>query len=229
MAERAVRRLTGGTPRADCRKGWDMNGKSDRQTAGGVFAPLCAFFRNVRGVAAIEFALIVPLLLTLYFVTMEVGQAIQTNKKVGRAASMIADLITQQPEMTPDQIDAIIKIGSAILQPYTRSQPDITVTAIQVTDESTPKVLVAWSRQFKDGRYGPGAPPGSKASVPAKLKKRGTFLVHVETDLEYEPVITWTASQKQALGLFGAFDGISMGEGYYLRPRMSTDIPCDAC
>ena len=46
-----------------------------------------------RGVAAVEFAFIAPLLLCMYFVTMEVGQAIETNKKVGRVGSMVADLI----------------------------------------------------------------------------------------------------------------------------------------
>ena len=53
-----------------------------------------------RGVAAIEFALVVPLLLCMYFVTMEVSQAIETNKKVSRVGSMVADLVTQQQTTT---------------------------------------------------------------------------------------------------------------------------------
>jgi len=207
----------------------DMNVEHDEEASAGLLTRLGALLRDRRGIAAIEFALIVPLLLTLYFVTMEVGQAIQTNKKVGRAASMIADLITQQPQMTAGEIDAIMQIGTAILQPYNRSRPDITVTAIEVTDENTPKVLVKWSRKLENGNFGRAAQPGTTATVPAKLKKRGSFLIHVEAELEYRPVITWTASQKQTLGLFGAFDGISMREGYYLRPRMSTDIPCGDC
>ena len=53
-----------------------------------------------RGVAAIEFALVAPLLLCMYFVTMEVSQAIETNKKVSRIGSMVADLVTQQQQTT---------------------------------------------------------------------------------------------------------------------------------
>ena len=49
-----------------------------------------------RGVAAVEFALIAPLLLSMYFVTMEVSQGIEANKKVGRVGSIVADLVTQQ-------------------------------------------------------------------------------------------------------------------------------------
>ena len=59
------------------------------------FARLARTFAgNRRGVAAIEFALIAPLLLVMYFVTMEIAPAIDSNKKVGRAASMIADVVT---------------------------------------------------------------------------------------------------------------------------------------
>ncbi|WP_342214186.1 TadE/TadG family type IV pilus assembly protein [Aminobacter anthyllidis] len=55
-----------------------------------------ALIGDKRGVAAIEFAIIAPLLLSLYFVTMEVSQGIETNKKVSRVGSMVADLVTQQ-------------------------------------------------------------------------------------------------------------------------------------
>jgi Flp pilus assembly protein TadG len=65
--------------------------------------------------------------------------------------------------------------------------------------------------------------------VPNTLKIRNTFLIRVESDLAYKPVITWTADQKQVLGLAAAFDGINMSEEYYLRPRISTTITCGDC
>ena len=64
-----------------------------------------------RGVAAIEFALVTPLLLCMYFVTMEVSQAIETNKKVSRVGSMVADLVTQQQQITKSELNAIMEIG----------------------------------------------------------------------------------------------------------------------
>ena len=68
-----------------------------------------------RGVAAIEFALVAPLLLCMYFVTMEVSQAIETNKKVSRIGSMVADLVTQQQTTTKSEVDAIMQIGQSLL------------------------------------------------------------------------------------------------------------------
>lgn len=182
-----------------------------------------------RGVAAVEFAFVVPLLLALYFVTMEVSQAIETHKKVSRVGSMVADLITQQQTTTLSEIDAVMKIGEATLQPYNRSVGTIVVTAIEITDEQTPNVRVAWSRKLIEGTSGSAAAKGSSTTVPENLNARGSFLIRVESGLAYKPVITWAAEAKPVLGLAAAFDGIPMGSTYYLRPRMSQTIPCGDC
>ena len=186
-------------------------------------------FRDKGGVAALEFALIVPLLLMLYFVTMEVAQAIEVNKKVGRVGSMVADLVTQMQEMNKSELEGIMRIGEATLQPYNRTQPEIIVTAIEVTDEASPKTRVVWSRKLLNGTFSAGAAKLSATTVPPKLNIKGTFLVRVESKLNYSPMITWSADQKEALGLAAAFSSISMHENYYLRPRLSTTIPCADC
>ncbi len=190
---------------------------------------LTGFVSNRRGVAALEFALVVPLLMAMYFVTMEVSQAIEANKKVSRIADMVADLVTQQQEIHKSELEAIMRIGESTIQPYNRSQPSITVTAIKVTDEATPKVEVVWSRKLVNGTFSEAELPGSVTSVPTALKIKGSFLVRAVSTLSYEPVITWAASSKPTLGLASAFDGISMQETYYLRPRMSLAIPCADC
>lgn len=182
-----------------------------------------------RAVAAVEFAFIAPVLLCLYFVTMEVAQGIETNKKVGRVGSMIADLVTQQSTVNKSQLEAILKIGSAILEPYSRSQPDIVITAIKITDETSPKVQIAWSRELKDGAFSRPFISGSNTTVPTKLEIPGSFLIRVDSKLDYRPVITWSATRKAGIGLASAFDRIPMSETYYLRPRMSTDITCGDC
>ena len=57
----------------------------------------------------------------------------------------------------------------------------------------------------------------------------GSFLVRVESFLDYRPVITWAAADKKPLGLTAAFDNISMKQTYYLRPRMSSQVTCSDC
>jgi Flp pilus assembly protein TadG len=187
------------------------------------------FVRDRTGVAALEFALVVPLLLALYFVTMEVAQAIETNKKVGRVGSMIGDLVAQQQEMNKSELEGIMSIGEATLQPYNRSDADITITAIEVTNDATPKVQVVWSRKLVGGTFSAGEPKETAVVIPPALRVKGSFLIRAESKLAYEPIILWAASAKTTLGLAAAFDGIPMAETYYLRPRMSTTIPCTDC
>jgi len=182
-----------------------------------------------RGVAAIEFALVAPLLMCMYFVTMEVSQAIETNKKVSRIGSMVADLVTQQPATTASELDAIMKIGQSLLTPYYRSKPTITITAIEITNEATPKVQVFWSRKLDNGAASAGLAKGTIITVPATLNVAGSFLVRVDSELEYKPVVAWAESSKPTLGLTAAFSKLSMKERYYLRPRMSPQIDCPDC
>ena len=84
------------------------------------------------GVAAVEFVFIAPLLITLWLGTMEISQGIEVNKKVGRSASMIGDIVTQSDVITLEDLKDVIKIGAAVLQPYQRDAPVITVTAIHI-------------------------------------------------------------------------------------------------
>lgn len=191
---------------------------------------VCDLARDRKGVAAVEFAFIAPVLLALYFLTMEVSQAIETNKKVSRVGSMVADLVTQQSgTIARGELEAIMDIGGAIVQPYNRSNPKITITGIYITDENAPKAQVQWSRKLENGAFGAGPAKNTIATIPESLRIRDTFLVKVDSALDYRPVITWTADKKAAMGLTAAFDRINMNETYYLRPRMSARIDCTGC
>jgi Flp pilus assembly protein TadG len=195
----------------------------------GICTKAIRFCCDRRGVAAVEFAFIVPVLLIMYFMTMEASQAIETSKKVSRIGSVVADLVTQQQTITAADLDAIMQIGNSTLQPYNRSTPEIIITAIQVTDEATPKVVVVWSRKMVGGAFSAGAAKNSITTVAPTLEIKGTFLIRVESKLAYQPIITWSADSEKRLGLSSAFDSISMGETYYLRPRRSPTIPCSTC
>ncbi|MBZ9659864.1 pilus assembly protein [Mesorhizobium sp. ESP-6-4] len=197
----------------------------------GISAKVKRFCRDRRGIAAIEFAFIVPVLLIMYFITMEASQAIETGKKVSRIGSMVADLVTQQQAVVKANLDAMMKIGISTLRPYNRSSPTIIITGIQISDEASPTVKVAWSRKLVGNTYSVDASPGDTTTVPSTLKIRNTFLVRVESDLGYVPVIAWSENnnQQKALGLLSTFSHINMSETYYLRPRRSPTIPCSDC
>lgn len=189
---------------------------------------------DTRGVAAVEFALVLPLLLSLYFVTIEVSRGIETNKKVGRVANTVADLVTQQRTTTSGELKAMMMIGKALLKPYGRSAPTINLTAIEITDEDAPKTKVAWRSKLDAlGSFEAVAPKNETTTVPKNLEIRGTFLIRVQADLGYKPVIAWTGGDSSTgSGVLGGMfqNGVmNMQELYYLRPRMSQTITCSDC
>jgi Flp pilus assembly protein TadG len=144
-------------------------------------------------------------------------------------ASMSGDLVAQLQNVSKSELEGIMRIGESTLQPYNRSQAGITITAIEVTDEATPQTKVVWSRKLVDGAFSVGEAKNTVVTIPPALRIKGSFLIRAESSLGYAPVITWAASSKTTLGLASAFDGIAMGEVYYLRPRMSMTIPCSDC
>ncbi|MCV0395009.1 MAG: pilus assembly protein [Rhizobiaceae bacterium] len=186
--------------------------------------------KDRRGVAAVEFAFVAPLLIALYFTTIEISQAIDTNKKVGRLASMVGDLVTQQQTVTKADMRGILDVSNTVLFPYSRSKATVTITAIEVTDEATPKTKVVWSyRKLPNGSFQNGYAKDSLTTLPASLTVAGSFLIRVEADLRYYPILLWSAEAKADIGLAAAFDKLEMGESYLLRPRRSTRIPCEDC
>lgn len=187
------------------------------------------FGEDRRGVAAVEFAFLAPILLMMYFLSMEASQAIEANKKVSRLGSMVADLVAQKSGgITKTDIQSIMDIGQTTLLPYSRSKPTIVVTGLQLTTEAKPRALVAWSRKLENGVFGTGIPTNTEIVIPPALATPGTFLVKVDSELAYEPVIVWTAGG-QGLGLLNSFKSISMSESYLLRPRTVATLACSDC
>lgn len=191
--------------------------------------------KDRRGVAAIEFAFIAPLLFIMYFVTLEMSQGIEASKKLARTGSTVTDLVGQlSATTTPTEIDAILDLGSSSLLPYARSQPTITVSALAISTDNTPVATITWSRRLTNGTKGAGETKGAVTSIPADLLVPGTSLIRVQTSLGYLPVITWTAQEQTALGigvLGRIFDGgrINMGSTYYIRARVPATMSCPTC
>ncbi len=194
--------------------------------AGSARSALQDFRDDQSGVAAIEFAFIAPLLITLWLGTMEISQGIEVNKKVGRSASMIGDLITQtNGTLAAADIEDMMKIGAAVLQPYERATPQITVTAIKI--DATANAKVHWSRRGDSTTFTTPYAALSAVVIPVNLRIADTFLIKVETELAYIPLTSWSIKDNKTTP--GGKASVPMSETYYLRPRVTPEIACTGC
>ncbi len=106
------------------------------------------------GVAAVEFALIAPVVILLYVGAGEISQAVMTSRKVEALSRTLADLVAQQPTTpqngsTPNPstpaplnatsqsaLQAILNASTAILAPAPLTPLKMTVSAVDITNNS---------------------------------------------------------------------------------------------
>lgn len=199
----------------------------DKPAYSSLIGRIADFAHDARGAAALEFAFIAPLMIAMYFVTVEVTQAIDTNRKLTRLSSTVADLITQETKTRPEDLKAILSIGDQVLQPYRRTVADIRAEGIQVTSSGA---KVVWAAKFEKGKFSMvSVGKNAKTTVPPEFNADDTFVVKAEASLDYRPLIAWTAEKNGGAGFLGAFDGIRMSDVFYLRPRVSTEVKCEGC
>ena len=185
------------------------------------------FVSDTRGAAAVEFVFIATLLITLYLGTQQVSLSLNMNKKVGRAAATVSELVSrsENDNIARDTVRDIMKIGGAILQPYDKTKPTVTVTGIQIGP--TGNTTVAFSQRLAEGStFTAPFAKGSTISVPASLIVNDTFLVKVDVDLKYQLITSWRTSQVRDS------DGVvrlPMSETYYMRSRNQNTLTCNDC
>ena len=91
-----------------------------------------------RGVAAVEFAIILPLMLTMYLGCAELTQGLEATRKSTTVASALSDLVAEQSSgatFTDSQVADVFAAAKAIISPYPTSTLRMTVSSVEfVTD-----------------------------------------------------------------------------------------------
>lgn len=164
-------------------------------------------FGDRKGIAAVEFALILPLMLTLYFGAVELGDALTINRKVSHVTSSLADLVTQSKVITDSDMSNILDAAASVMTPYSVTPLKIVVSG--VTIDTNGKATVTWS----DASNTSALTPNSVVTLPAAVSTPSTFLVMAKVIYAYKPVIGYVMS--------GTFN---LSDQFYLRPRLTTAI-----
>jgi Flp pilus assembly protein TadG len=162
------------------------------------------FASDSRANAAVEFSFIVPLMLTMFFGTVEFSSGVAVNRKVTLAARNMSDLVSQSSTVTDTDLTNFTTTAKAIMTPFGASPLNSTVTELYV-DPATLQGKVIWSK----GSAARGA--GSTVSLPTALQVGGTYLIFSEVNYKYVP----------AVGYVMAKAGITLSDFTYTRPRLS--------
>jgi Flp pilus assembly protein TadG len=140
------------------------------------------------GMAAVEFALILPILVVLWIGGVEVTQALSVDRRLNNLASAIGDLTARSKTMCYAKIDAIFDIAPGALEPFSTNGLGMRVSAVDVDDDGDAKV--AWTRAEGPIPTGAYQVNGSmNAVVPESLRVPDSQIIVAEAYYTYQPAV----------------------------------------
>lgn len=164
-----------------------------RATGAAFLRALCAFFRRETGVAAVEFALIVPLMLSVYLGCSEAAALLTADRKVQSVAGAIGDLVSRSNKTIElANLKDYFLASTSIMSPYDTSGLVQTVTAVSVSAKGAATVL--WSARYEKGALSTTVaahPKGSPYDLPTEMKAiaTGQTVIAAEVEYDYRPLL----------------------------------------
>jgi len=173
-----------------------------------LLARLASFAADQRGVSAVEFAILLPLMLTLYLGGVEISQAVSADRKTTLVAHTVGDLTAQASNVASSDVTNILNAATAVSYPLSSANLKVTLTSVCIDSTGT-KATVGWSQTLNGT-----ARSGTVTSlIPTALMVANTSLIWGEATYAYKPTIGWTITGT-----------LNLGDQFFLRPRLSCSV-----
>ena len=163
---------------------------------------------NNSGLAAVEFAMIIPLMAMMLVGTNEFSAGVAIDRKVTIMARTLSDLTSQNIAVSDDQLTNFFAASKAIMTPYSSAEVKGTISELYI-DPKTLKAKVLWSK---------GSEPHTKGDIidiPAALQIGSTYLILSEVNYKYVPSVAWFINK---------VDGIKLSDYTFTRPRQGVCV-----
>ncbi|MBI1180462.1 MAG: hypothetical protein GC201_07870 [Alphaproteobacteria bacterium] len=170
------------------------------------------WLRDRRGVAALEFALIVPVLVIMLLGTSETVDLMTVDRKVTMVTSSAADLVARVREIDTAGLSEVFSAAESIMQPYPTSDGKLSIRVTSITMDSSNHKTVQWSAATAGtSTYSTGS--SYSKSVPDGVLAANESVIMAEIEYDYPGPPTDF--------LIG---GRTMKSTYYAKPRRSRTV-----
>ncbi len=164
--------------------------------------------RDRAGAVAIEFALIVPLLLTLCLGLFEASEAVRADMKVRSAAQTLAQLVASQASINASTMSSFCAAAQLVMAPYATAPLQTAVASVSNTGGTA---AIDW----QDTTCGGGTVPGNAVTLATSMvPNAGDSVIVVQATYTYTGPVVYV--------LPGTID---MSQIAYARPRSNTTVP----
>ncbi len=161
-----------------------------------------ALGRDQRGVSAVEFALIAPLMLLLYLGSVELSVMMRMDRKVTATASALGDLTSRLSVVSDNDMREMFDAANVMLDPHPAANARMRITSIIDTGEALP--VVAWSDAYGHTAYTPGA----SITLPDGIVPPSGSVIMAEVEIDHVSNTSFLIGGSKLIR-----------ETFYLRPR----------
>ncbi len=115
-----------------------------------------------QGVAAVEFALILPILVVMLLATFDGGRAIAAYMKMRAATYALASITNQYSTIQAVDMTAILGATSVVMAPYSSGSPAVIISQIKINN----------TESLKSNGAPPKTPPRVRLIPPYRRRRR---------------------------------------------------------
>jgi Flp pilus assembly protein TadG len=176
--------------------------------------------RNERGVAAVEFALIVPVMGLMFIGAVELSQAITVDRRVTQVSSSTADLVARaEKQISQAEIADIMKVGGYIFEPYSQDPVKIVLRNVSSSPSDAKTTKQSWTCTYAGlGQTMACQCTNTSFALPDNLVTTNDSVVVSEVSYSYKPLIFDYFMSRAAGGT--SSDGVyTLADTIYLKPR----------
>lgn len=171
------------------------------------FAPALRLVRDRRGVSSVEFALLLPLMLSLYIVGTELSQGIAIARKVTLAGRTVTDLVSRVTSTSTSDLQNSLTAAVVAIAPYTPTQMSVTVSQVKIGSNGA--ATIDWSCSYQ----GAARQAGSTVVLPAAMIVPSSYLLWGESQYSFTPRIGYMISGT-----------LQLKDQAYMVPRLSSFV-----
>ncbi|MGE0740565.1 MAG: TadE/TadG family type IV pilus assembly protein [Hyphomonadaceae bacterium] len=162
-----------------------------------------------KGLAALEFAILAPMMVFLLFGSVDLLDMLSANRRAQNVVASLADVVARDNSVSSTEVNSLWAAQGVLMYPTTGDAMKVRLSSISIENSSTARVV--WSR----GNGLAARNTGSTVSLPSAMMRPGTSLIMAESEFTFVAPLGFLMSGPT-----------TMRHNAYRRSRLVDPIPC---